>query len=127
MHNNKWKFKPSGDYYTDLAMKESTNQPDKINHPFRYIGLYQFGEATLADLGYYKKTLKPGQDPSTLYRGNDWSGTWTGKHGINSIDDFLNNRLVQDIAVRNYHKIVWERYLKDYQKYENQEIGGGCY
>ena len=123
MHNNKWKFKSSGDYYTDLAMKESTNKPGKIND-FRYIGLYQFGEATLADLGYYKKTLKPGQDPSTLYRGNDWSGTWTGKNGINSREDFLNNRLVQEIAVRNYHKIIWKRYLKDYQKYENQEIGG---
>ena len=54
--------KTTGDFYTALAMKESTNNPVAINGG-NYIGLYQFGEATLADTGYYKKELKPRAKP----------------------------------------------------------------
>jgi hypothetical protein len=99
-----WQFKKSGDYYTDLAMRESSNRPASISE-LRYIGLYQVGEMALVDTGYYKKELKPGQDPKTLYN-HDWTGAWTGKYDIHSREDFLNNRIVQDIAVREYHKII---------------------
>jgi hypothetical protein len=68
-----WKFEKSGDYYTDLAMKESTNRLTAIN-PKRDIGLYQFGEMALVDAGYYKKDLQPGQKKKNLYN-HDWQ-TW---------------------------------------------------
>lgn len=59
-----------------------------------------------------------------------WGGTWTGKHGINSRQDFLANREVQEIAVRCYHHkqaSYLNAYLKE-KKYEgeylNKEFNG---
>lgn len=64
-----------------------------------FTGKYQFGEAILKDLGYY-------QPKDNIYykngsNRNDWSGTFTGKHGCNSYQDFLTNKQnVQEIAIR---------------------------
>lgn len=102
--NKHWKFEASGDYYKDLAMRESSNQPNKKNK-LGYKGLYQMGDAALIDAGYISRDTKQ----------------WTGKHGIKSEEDFLHNRIVQDIAIREYHQIVWG-YLKSHHKYEGQVI-----
>jgi hypothetical protein len=115
-------FKRSNDFYKDLAMQESSGKFGEINKQ-NYIGLYQMGEAALVDAGYYKeKPLKPGQKPGNQYN-NDWKGEWKGKNGITSKEQFLSNQTVQEIAIREYHQIVW-RYLKKHQQYEGQEIGG---
>lgn len=110
----------TGNYYTDLATIESTNKHTKIGNG-GYLELYQLGEAALTDAGYYKKEATKGQK---IKYNNDWSGTWTGKNGVNSKEDFLNNRIVQDIAIREYHQINWDKYLKNYQQHEGKEING---
>ena len=45
---------------------------------------YQFGEALLIDLGYYDDDLYYGNGAAS----NTWDGTWTGKNGANSHEDF---------------------------------------
>ncbi|NJR61299.1 MAG: hypothetical protein HC769_22185 [Cyanobacteria bacterium CRU_2_1] len=65
-----------------------------------FLGKYQLGEAILFDLGYYTN------DPS--YYGasftpdyNDWIGTWTGKDGVSSRQEFLaNENNTQETAIR---------------------------
>jgi hypothetical protein len=103
-----WKFERSGDYYKDLAMRESSNSPQAKQGS--HLGLYQMGRDALIDTGYI----------------NNNTNEWTGKNGIKSNQDFLNNLEVQEIAVREYHKMIWEdeHYLKNYQNYVGKEIGG---
>ena len=109
------------DFYRDLAMSESSNNPKAINKG--YIGLYQMGEAALVDVEYYnEKYRKIGQQEGSQYN-NDWTSSWSGKNGINSRDNFLNNSLVQNIAVREYHQKIWF-YLRNYHFYEDKEVGG---
>ena len=102
-----WKFEKSNNYYTDLAMRESSNRA-WIENQYGFIGLYQMGTDALKDTGYIDRT----------------SNKWSGKYGIKTRQDFLINFDVQNIAVREYHKIIWEKYLKDYHDYEGQEING---
>ncbi len=62
-----------------------------------YMGKYQFGEALLIDLGYYKPDDTPviqTTDP------NDWRGEWTGKGGIDSKDEFKSSPQIQETAIR---------------------------
>ena len=44
---------------------------------------YQFGEPILIDLGYYEFDATPGT--------NDFTGTFTGKNGVNNLDDLKTN------------------------------------
>ena len=55
---------------------------------------YQFGEALLIDLGYYDDDVYYGNGAET----NTWDGTWTGKNGANSLEDFMTEG-VQDLAI----------------------------
>lgn len=84
-------------FFMALAKQESNNDPKKINK-FGYIGKYQFGEEALEYLGYYR------QDGT---KKNDWIGDWTGKNGIYSKKDFLNNAAVQDHAVKELAMLNW--------------------
>lgn len=102
------------DFYIALAHKESTNNP-KAKNEFGYIGLYQTGEGALIDGGYYKKEGK---------LNNNWKGKWTGKNGINNLEDFVNNPDAQTLAIKDYHKIVWNRFLKSVHLYQGKEIQG---
>lgn len=103
-----WKFEKSGNYYEDLKMRESSNNKKAINGS--HLGFYQIGIGALIDTKYIDKDTKQ----------------WTGKNGIYSQEQFLDNEQVQEIAIRKYHKKVWEEpgYLKNYQQYVGQEIGG---
>jgi len=85
-------------FYEVLAQRESSNDPEAQNN-LGYIGLYQMGEATLVDVGYYTKPPKEGQEDGKQYN-NDWTGTWTGKSGINSIKDFKSHPEIQDHSQR---------------------------
>lgn len=93
--------------YEALSAGEPSNNPQAENE-LGYIGLYQMGEAALIDNGYYSK-------PSKKYN-NDW----TGKHAINSKEDFKNNPDVQNIAVREYQKQLWSQL----QSHEGQTVDG---
>ena len=85
-------------FFKALGYKESGSKYNKVNK-FGYLGKYQFGESALTGLGYYNK------DGSAK---NDWKGTWTGKYGIFSKQDFLNNPVVQEIAARELTTTNWE-------------------
>lgn len=77
----------------------------------------------MVDAGYYKKSPKLGQKNGKQYN-NDWSGTWTGKDGINSLEDFVQNPKVQTQAIKDYHRIVWNRYLKNYHHLQGEVMAG---
>jgi len=67
-YQKKWHFTLSGDFYTDLAMKESSNNPLAENS-LHYLDLYQIGEPALIDAGYYEKVPGAGR----------WEVNWKGK------------------------------------------------
>lgn len=70
---------------------------------FGYAGKYQMGEMALVDCGYYQK--------KTRCFNNDWTGVFTGKDNVNSIQDFLSNPLAQENAMKIFIKKQWG-YLK---------------
>jgi hypothetical protein len=94
------------DYIDALRVRESSDDYGAVNQ-YNYLGGYQFGEKSLYDTGYVKKD-------------NAWDNTytWTGKGGIHSDSDFLNNHSAQDTAMREYNQKIWhyiDRHgLKDY-------------
>ena len=100
-----------------LAFRESSNDYQARNS-LNYLGKYQMGEYALEEAGYYHK-------PVNAIRNNDWKGTFTGKDGVYSVQDFLNNKRAQENAVRAYHKKSWER-LKNsnIEQYLGKEIKG---
>lgn len=80
-----------------LAKQESGNVLNQENQ-YHYLGLYQMGEKALIEAGYYRP------DGTAA---NDWTGQWTGKDGIYSKNDYLNNATAQNNAVRAYHQKLW--------------------
>ena len=85
-----------------LAFRESSNNYEARNFA-NYLGKYQMGEYALEEAGYYYK-------PRNAKYNNDWKGTFTGKDGVYSVQDYLNNKRAQENAVRAYHKKSWERF-----------------
>ena len=109
------------DYFDTLGFRESSSIPGgvqnyRIENRFGFIGKYQFGEAALFDLGYY---AVDGSDRG-LFR-NDWVGNWSGKNDIYSKEDYLNNGPVQEIIVREWHELLWQRIdRQELDKYDGQ-------
>lgn len=95
-----------------------------VENKFGYIGKYQFGEAALADLGYYKGDESNNRSLTDEFR-YDWSGEWTGKNGATSKDVFLNSEAVQDSAARDWVAFLCKG-LKRYKlaQYIGETIGG---
>lgn len=104
------------DFLNDLGARESGGNYKAFNK-YGYAGKYQMGEAAMVDAGYYKKT-------SRIYN-NDWSGTFTGRDGVKSLQDFLNNPKAQENAQILFKKKQWG-YLKAVgaDKYSGQIING---
>ncbi|CAG8514324.1 31518_t:CDS:1 [Gigaspora margarita] len=81
------------------ADSDPVNLYSTVN-PLNCIGKYQFTEPILLNLGYYKPL------PGDVYykNGSDknwWRGTWTGKNGCYSYQEFLENKNnVQERAIR---------------------------
>ncbi len=89
-------------FLNDLGARESAGNYKAFNK-YGYAGKYQMGEAALVDAGYYRKY-------SGIYN-NDWRGEFTGKDGVWSIQDFLNNPKAQENAQIVFKKKQWG-YLK---------------
>jgi uncharacterized protein YkwD len=77
----------------------------KVENSLGFMGKYQFGEPLLIDLGYYKANTFYGNGADKNY----WRGTWTGKNGISSKEQFQNSPTVQELAIREAFKLNWER------------------
>lgn len=113
------------DYFDLLGFRESSSIPGGVQNydtenAFGFIGKYQFGEAALFDLGYYSID----RSDSNLFR-NDWTGNWSGKNGISSKQDFLNNGPAQEKIVRDWHDVLWGRIrFLGLDKYEGQVLNG---
>lgn len=89
------------DFLNDLGNRESSGNYGAEN-TIGFIGKYQWGEGMLQDLGYYKAD-------ETGWRKNDWIGEWTGKDGIYSKEDFLNNPSVQEKAIKEEMDLLNKR------------------
>lgn len=104
------------DFYNDLGARESGGNYKAVNTA-GYIGKYQMGEAAMVDAGYYKPK------PNGNYN-NKWDGQFTGKDGIYSVEDFLDNPQAQENAQRIYKQKQWT-YIKNFaQKYDGKTING---
>jgi hypothetical protein len=103
------------DFLSKLFASEGGGQTDVVNR-LGYLGKYQFGEPALVDLGYYQKKGK---------FNNDWTGTWAGKNGIHSKDDFLKSPNAQDLAAKEWVRLLCSR-MKHFklEKFIGQEISG---
>ncbi len=97
----------AGTAYTDflkaLAQRESSMDPAAVNRGTRYVGLYQMGELALQDAGLYSG--------DATYGNNDYQGSFTGRDGVSSLNDFLSDPQAQTQAITRYHNLVWNNYL----------------
>ncbi|WP_135447261.1 MULTISPECIES: hypothetical protein [Tabrizicola] len=99
-----------------LRMMESGGDYQAVN-TLNFLGAYQFGEAALIDLGYVRHDGDPYD--------NNFSGGWTGKNGIDSKQEFLSNRAVQDKAAEAWVKLMWH-YIEaeNLHRHAWTEVGG---
>ena len=117
--SNKEKKQGLNDFYNALAMRESSGICTKENE-LGYIGLFQFGEPALKDLGLYKETK------NKATRKNDWKGVVPeNKYGIKSISHLMCSPEKQIEVVKDYHKLQWNRIkAKKLIKYINTTVNG---
>ncbi|MDT3671777.1 MAG: transglycosylase SLT domain-containing protein [Aromatoleum sp.] len=99
----------AGVTYTDflkaVGQRESTMNP-RVTNQFGHVGLFQFSEAALQDVGLYSGDGTP--------KTNDWTGAFTGKYGVSSLADLLANPDAQVQAVTAYHRQTWNTLTKVY-------------
>lgn len=82
-------------YCNVLGARESSNNYASVNQ-INFCGRWQFGAGALCDGGY----VKPGKKNSDL----PTPSSWTGKDGVNSLNDWLSNHSAQDSAMAEYTK-----------------------
>ncbi|ENW21667.1 hypothetical protein [Acinetobacter haemolyticus] len=109
---------------SDLSQPLSTNF-NKISASKKnkqgYIGLFQFGEAALIDLGYYKHW----DNNTDKTKANDWTGAWTGKAGINSLSQFLNSPEKQLQAIHEWIDLLCNRLRnRNFNEFYGKTING---
>jgi len=103
-------FYPQYSSWGDLSAAEWETMAYKSMNSLGFVG-FQFGEALLIDLGYYDATTFYGNGAST----NTWAGTWTGKNGVNSLEDFM-TKDAQQVAIREafgYNLSILEQQLSN--------------
>ncbi|MFL1614502.1 peptidoglycan DD-metalloendopeptidase family protein [Acinetobacter baumannii] len=86
-----------------------------------YIGFFQFGEAALIDLGYYKHW----KDNSDKTEANDWTGSWVGHNGVNSLSDFLKSPAKQIQIIGEWIDLLCQRLRnRSFNEYYGKIING---
>ncbi|RSN77981.1 cell envelope integrity protein TolA [Acinetobacter haemolyticus] len=86
-----------------------------------YVGLFQFGEAALIDLGYYKHW----DNNTDKTKANDWTGAWTGKAGINNLSQFLNSPEKQLQAIHEWIDLLCNRLRnRNFNEFYGKTING---
>ncbi|MND71918.1 Peptidase family M23 [compost metagenome] len=86
-----------------------------------YIGFFQFGEAALIDLGYYKHW----KDNSDKTEANDWTGSWVGHNGVNSLSDFLKSSAKQVQIIGEWIDLLCKRLRnRSFNEYYGKIING---
>ncbi|MDO7219098.1 M23 family metallopeptidase [Acinetobacter nosocomialis] len=86
-----------------------------------YIGFFQFGEAALIDLGYYKHW----KDNSDKTKANDWTGSWTGHNGVSSLSDFLKSPAKQVQIIGEWIDLLCKRLRnRSFNEYYGKIING---
>ncbi|AVN16790.1 M23 family metallopeptidase [Acinetobacter pittii] len=86
-----------------------------------YIGFFQFGEAALINLGYYKHW----KDNSDKTEENDWTGSWTGHNGVNSLSDFLKSPAKQVQIIGEWIDLLCKRLRnRSFNEYYGKIING---
>jgi hypothetical protein len=82
------------DSYKDALGKRESNNNYKAVNTIGYVGKYQFGTPALKDTGFIRSDVSNSnsnlKDPAS----------WTGKMGVNSIEDFKNNPEAQEHAMK---------------------------
>ena len=92
-------------YFDAIAQSESSGEYSADNG-LGYIGKYQMGKSALTEAGYYK------------------NGKYTGKDGVYSDNDFLNNPEAQEKAMYLFTQKQWS-YIKGFAtKYTGKYING---
>ncbi|MBO9475447.1 hypothetical protein J7413_18020 [Shimia sp. R10_1] len=87
-------FFPEYSSWGDLSESEWEAMAYRSTNSLGFVG-FQFGEALLIDLGYYDDDQIYGNGAST----NTWDGNWTGKNGVNSLEDFM-TKDAQTVAIQ---------------------------
>ena len=108
----------SKEFFEGIGQRESSGNY-KARNKSGYLGKYQMGESALVDAGYYRKKVSSWKDYN-----NDWSGTFIGKDGVYSVQDFLNNPQAQENAVRAFSKAQWSYIKTEALKAEGKKING---
>lgn len=88
------------DFLSALFQREAGGKNSAVVNYAGYIGKYQFGETALIDLGYYS---------ADGTASNDWTGNWTGKRGVKTLSDFLNDSNLQDEIAKEWIKLLCKR------------------
>jgi len=93
-------------YFDAIGRRESGNDYKNDKNPYGYLGKYQMGKSALTDAGYY------------------FAGKYTGKDGVYTDKDFLNNPQAQENAMRIYKQKQWG-YIKGFApEYSGKYING---
>ncbi|MBE7712442.1 MAG: hypothetical protein E7Z87_01715 [Cyanobacteria bacterium SIG26] len=107
--------KTYNEFLKKLGFSESSGNYRAVNSS-GYLGKYQMGEMALVEAGYYK--------PKNRYN-NKWDGTFTGKNGVYSKEDFLNNPQAQEKAIIDYQRAQWKDLKRrGLEKYLWKEVNG---
>lgn len=109
---------------SDLSQALTTTEnirASSIKNSRGYIGFFQFGEAALIDLGYYKHW----DNNSDKTKTNDWTGIWVGYNDINSLSDFLKSPSKQIQIIGEWINLLCKRLRnRSFNEYYGKIING---
>lgn len=105
-----------------LPLNDSVNiNASKTKNSGGYIGFFQFGEAALIDLGYYKHW----KNNSDKTKANDWTGSWVGHNNVNSLSDFLKSPAKQIQIIGEWIDLLCKRLRnRGFNEYYGKIING---
>lgn len=110
----------SSDLSQPLTTERNINAAS-IKNSLGYVGLFQFGEAALIDLGYYKHW----DDNTDKTKANDWTGSWTGKRDITALSQFLNSASLQIQIIGEWIDLLCQRLRnRNFNEYYGKTING---